>query len=65
MAVRHYAYQYKMRTTEEKITDGNVSSENSDIEDYYPLMYHGTIINARSRQKQIHLEEMVRLLIFY
>jgi len=66
MAVRHYAHQYTMRLTDEKITDGNVSSENSDVEDYYPLIHHsanGMIINAnaRRRAKEVGWDETVRL----
>ncbi|EGI57593.1 hypothetical protein G5I_14334 [Acromyrmex echinatior] len=52
MAVRHYAHQYTMRLVDEKI-DGNVS-ENSDAEDYYPLIHHsasGTMVSANARRQ--------------
>jgi len=55
-----------MQLTDEKITDGSVSSENSDVEDYYPLIHHsanGMIINAnaRRRAKEAGWDETVRL----
>lgn len=65
MAVRHYAHQYTAQLTGEKITGGNVSSENSDAEeDYYPLIHHGangaTInANARKRAKNTGWDETV------
>ncbi|XP_011861270.1 PREDICTED: uncharacterized protein LOC105558290 [Vollenhovia emeryi] len=55
MAVRHYAHQYTVQLTDEKITGGNVSSENSDAEDYYPLIHrsaNGTMVNADARAKE-------------
>lgn len=65
MAVRHYARQYMVQLTDdEKVTDGNVSSENSDAEDYYPLIHHsmsGTTA-ARGRTKELGWDETVRLL---
>ncbi|XP_011688871.1 PREDICTED: prolyl endopeptidase FAP-like [Wasmannia auropunctata] len=63
MAVRHYAHQYTMRLTDEKIADGNVSSENSDAEDYYPLVHHSVNTamvnnaNARRRAKEAGWDE--------
>ncbi|KAM0729283.1 hypothetical protein ACS0PU_004637 [Formica fusca] len=54
MAVRHYAHQYTMRLTDEKNTDANVSSENSDMEDYYPLIHHtmnSTIVEVNARRR--------------
>jgi hypothetical protein len=70
MAVRHYAHQYTMRLTDEKIADGNVSSENSDAEDYYPLIHHstnGATVNANAcrRAKEVGWNETVRLLPFF
>lgn len=65
MAVRHYAHQYTMQLTDEKITDGNVSSESSDEEDYYPLIRHtmnSAIVNTRRRGKEASWDETVRLL---
>lgn len=67
MAVRHYAHQYTMRLTDEKNTDANVSSENSDMEDYYPLIHHTmnsavVEVNARRRGKGTGWDETVRLL---
>lgn len=55
-----------MRLTDEKIADENVSSENSDVEDY-PLIPHnanGTMVNAnaRRRAKEAAWDETVRLL---
>ncbi|KYN35709.1 hypothetical protein ALC56_09909 [Trachymyrmex septentrionalis] len=53
MAVRHYAHQYTMRLVDEKIIDGNVS-ENSDAEDYYPLIHHSandTMVSANARRQ--------------
>jgi len=65
MAVRHYAHQYTMRLVDEKIIDGNVS-ENSDAEDYYPLIHHSandTMVsaNARRQPKEAGWIETVRL----
>lgn len=63
MAVRHYAHQYTVRLTDEKIIDGNVSSENSDAEDYYPLIQHsanGTTVNAGRRAREASRDETVR-----
>ncbi|XP_050453784.1 venom dipeptidyl peptidase 4-like isoform X1 [Cataglyphis hispanica] len=54
MAVRHYAHQYTMRLTDEKNTDANVSSENSDMEDYYPLIHHtmnNAIVDVSARRR--------------
>lgn len=69
MAVRHYAHQYTIRLTDEKIIDENVSSENSETEDYYPLIHHsanGTMVNANAlrRAKEANWNETVRLLPF-
>lgn len=67
MAVRHYAHQYTMQLTDEKIIDGNVSSESGDEEDYYPLIrrtMNSAIVNAntRRRRKETGRDETVRLL---
>lgn len=67
MAVRHYAHQYTMQLTDEKIIDGNVSSESSDEKDYYPLIRHtmnSAIVNANTRRrgKEASWDETVRLL---
>lgn len=54
MAARHYAHQYAMRLTDEKIADGNVSGENSDVEDYYPLIHrsvNGAMASAEARRR--------------
>jgi len=54
MTVRHYAHQYAMWLTDEKIADGNVSSENSDVEDYFPLIHrraNGAMANAEARRR--------------
>jgi len=59
--VRHYAHQYAMWLTDEKIADGNVSSENSDVEDYFPLIHrraNGAMANAGARRRA--KEETVR-----
>jgi len=58
MAVKHYAHQYAIWLTDEKIADGNVSSDNSDVEDYFPLIHrgaNGAMANAgaRRRAKQV------------
>ncbi|KYM91652.1 hypothetical protein ALC53_01409 [Atta colombica] len=63
MAVRHYAHQYTMRLVDEKIIDGNVS-ENSDAEDYYPLIHYstnGTMVsaNARRQSKEVGWDKMM------
>lgn len=54
-----------MRLVDQKIIDGNVS-ENSDAEDYYPLIHHSansTMVsaNARRRTKETGWDETVRL----
>lgn len=64
MAVRNYVHQYTMRLTDEKIIDENVS-ENSDMEDYYPLIRHTVRrvrVNARRREEGTGWDETVRLL---
>lgn len=61
MAVRHYAHQYTMQLTNEKIIDGN--SESSDEEDYYPLIrrtMNSAIVNANRRGKETGRDETVR-----
>ncbi|KYM94979.1 hypothetical protein ALC62_14574 [Cyphomyrmex costatus] len=70
MAVRHYAHQYTMRLVDEKIADGNVSSENSDVEDYYPLIHHSTndtmvSASARRQTKETGWDETVRLFLSF
>ncbi|EFN76738.1 hypothetical protein EAI_04486 [Harpegnathos saltator] len=65
MAVRHYAHQYTVQLTEKKITDGNVSSESSDVDDYYPLIHHsvsGSTLdrNARRRVMEANWDEVNR-----
>lgn len=70
MAARHYARQYTMQLTEKKITDGNISSESSDIDDYYPLIHHsvsGTTLdrNARRRMIETGWDEVVRLYVCF
>lgn len=63
MAVKHYAHQYTMQLTDEKIADGNVSSENSDVEDYYPLIHrsvNGVMANAEARRRAKEGWETVR-----
>jgi len=67
MAVRHYAHQYTMRLVDEKIIDGNVS-ENSDAEDYYPLIHHstnGTMVSANAcrQSKEVGWDKTVRLFL--
>ncbi|KMQ93905.1 udp-n-acetylglucosamine 1-carboxyvinyltransferase [Lasius niger] len=61
MAVRNYVHQYTMRLTDEKIIDENVS-ENSDMEDYYPLIRHTVRrvrVNARRREEGTGWDETI------
>lgn len=65
MAVRHYAHQYTVQLTEKKITGENVSSESSDVDDYYPLIHRSVSgatfdRNARRRMMEAGWNEMVR-----